>query len=271
MNVAVLITCHNRREKTLNCLSSLYAQEDLGAVRLKVWLVDDGSRDGTASEVHRRFPDVRVLAGGGELYWCGGMRLAWTRASEEAPAAFLWLNDDVTLRANALKILLASARAQPDAIIVGSCVSPQTDALTYGGRRRAGAHPGKLVAIPPGEALSPCDTFNGNILWVPYSVFSRIGPMSRYRHALGDYDYGYRAAAAGINRLVAPGILGTCSANPRSGTWEDATLRRNVRWRKMWSIKGLPPRDWWHFCLRHGGVRGPMFFLSPYFRVLLGR
>jgi GT2 family glycosyltransferase len=271
MNVAVLITCHNRREKTLNCLSSLDAQEGIGSLRLKVWLVDDGSDDGTADEVQRRFPNVRVLTSGGNLYWCGGMRMAWARASEEAPAAFLWLNDDVTLHSTALKVLEASARARPDAIIVGSCASPLTGEVSYGGRRRAGAHPGKLAVFAPGEALVPCDSFNGNILWVPYAVFSRIGPLSHYRHGMGDYDYGYRAVAAGIECLVAPGFLGVCSANARSGTWEDTTLGMSVRWRKIWGLKGLPPRDWWRFCLRHGGLRGPMFFLSPYLRVLLGR
>jgi len=271
MNVAVLITCHNRREKTLSCLESLFAQSGVGDIDLSVWLVDDGSEDGTAAAVRRLFPTVRMIAGNGDLFWCGGMRVAWAQAARERPAAYLWLNDDVRLYPGALGVLRASALAQPDAILIGSCACGRTGLLSYGGRRRLGLHPGKLGPVPPGEALRPCDTFEGNIVWVPQSVFARIGPLAPYRHAMGDIDYGYRAQAAGIGCFVAPGYLGACSANARAGTWEDETLSRRVRWRKIFGPKGLPPFDWWRFCRRHGGWRAPRFFVSPYCRILLRR
>ena len=49
MNVAVLMSCHNRCEMTLNCLARLASAFDATAdCSFKVFLTDDGSTDGTA-------------------------------------------------------------------------------------------------------------------------------------------------------------------------------------------------------------------------------
>jgi GT2 family glycosyltransferase len=199
------------------------------------------------------------------------MRAAWQAAAETKPDVFVWLNDDVTLKPRALETLRIAAQEQPAAIIVGSCVSAEAGELSYGGRRRLGMHPGKLAAIPPGDVLKPCDTFEGNIVWIPAAIYDRVGNLAPFRHAMGDIDYGYRATRAGFRIFIAPGYLGVCSNNSRGGTWEDAALPRSVRWRKLTGIKGLPPRDWWRFCRAHGRLRAPLYFVSPYGRVLFGR
>ena len=43
IRLAVLMTCHNRRQKTLACLAALQRQELPPNIVLKVYLVDDGS------------------------------------------------------------------------------------------------------------------------------------------------------------------------------------------------------------------------------------
>ena len=40
--IAVLITCHNRKEKTLKCLRTLYSQTLPAGAEISVYLVDDG-------------------------------------------------------------------------------------------------------------------------------------------------------------------------------------------------------------------------------------
>ena len=71
-DIAVLITCFNRRETTLRCLRALYEQELPAGAMLRVVLTDDGSSDGTGDAVRTEFPGVVVLQGDGNQYWVGG-------------------------------------------------------------------------------------------------------------------------------------------------------------------------------------------------------
>ena len=58
---AVLMTCHNRREKTKACLASLKNQDLPAGLSLDLWLVDDGSSDGTADMVRETWRDAHLL------------------------------------------------------------------------------------------------------------------------------------------------------------------------------------------------------------------
>ena len=80
INIAILITCHNRKKKTIKCLNNLYNQKYIGNIKFKVFLVDDKSSDGTSKTVKNLFPLVKTIKGNGNLFWTGGMRLAWKKA-----------------------------------------------------------------------------------------------------------------------------------------------------------------------------------------------
>ena len=92
--VAVLLTCHNRKAKTIECLKSLFKaiQFSKADSSFSVYLVDDGSTDGTAEAVLSNFPEVNVINGSGNLFWAGGMRLAWNTALQSNPDYYLLLN-----------------------------------------------------------------------------------------------------------------------------------------------------------------------------------
>ena len=97
-NIAVLLTCHNRKTKTIACLSSFFKATIPTEYELDIFLMDDGSADGTGEAVIELFPQVKVLKGDGNLFWAGGMRLAWkTAMSEKLYDAYLLINDDVVL------------------------------------------------------------------------------------------------------------------------------------------------------------------------------
>ena len=52
MKIAVLMTCYNRREKTLACLDALQKTSvSSGDIQLSIYLTDDGCSDGTAEAV----------------------------------------------------------------------------------------------------------------------------------------------------------------------------------------------------------------------------
>jgi GT2 family glycosyltransferase len=107
--VAALMAAHNRRDLTLACLRSLNAQRVPG-VTVDVFVLDDGSSDGTSEAIGEQFPEVTVLHGDGELFWSGGMRQAFAAAIAGDYDHYLWLNDDVYLDDSALAVLLDTAR-----------------------------------------------------------------------------------------------------------------------------------------------------------------
>jgi GT2 family glycosyltransferase len=232
-----------------------------------VYLTDDGSTDGTAEAVAAAFPDVTIIEGSGDLYWCRGTHRSWERAALTGYDGYLWLNDDVVLAGDAIPKLsdliddLASAGSQPG-IFVGSFADPVSGETTYGGQSRLSRwHPGKLERVEPHpHAAIPIDTFNGNFVYVPADVVNQIGIIDPvFSHATGDTDYGLRAKKAGIPVLLAPGFFGTCRRNP--------PVVHDLR--SIFGRKGLPWSDWLVFTRRHAR-RGtwPLAFAAPYVKAL---
>jgi GT2 family glycosyltransferase len=265
--VAALLTCFNRRETTLACLRSLYGQTALEDVELSTYLVDDGSSDGTGAAVRREFPQVIVLDGDGQRFWCGGMRLAWDEAFKGDHDHYLWLNDDTLLYPDALHRVLATAelvrgRLGADVIVTGATEDPKSGVCTYGGvAKRAGLFI-RFVLVEPGSEPVRCDTTHGNCVLVPRAVARRVGNLSSsFAHQLGDFDYGLRAGALGISCWVAPGFVGTCSLHAIAGSHLDATLPLRDRLRLMRKPAGPPPiTEWMIFMKRHSGWRWPLYW-----------
>jgi len=277
ITVAVLATCHNRKDKTLAALEAVYTQRSCAPFTALVYLVDDKSTDGTFAAVQRRFPQTRILHGDGSLYWNGGMRLAFQAAMEDDPDYYLWLNDDTNLYPTALYTLLATAQwamendGEPF-LIVGSIQDPDTGNLTYGGvGRHRWWHPLTFRPLPPAGVPLPCHTMQGNCVLISRAAARIVGNLSEeFTHGIGDIDYGLRARRLGCTIWVAPGYLGVCERNSQESTWLDPSLPLRQRLRDMSSPKGVPPGEFRTFARRHGGPLWPLFWLLPYRHLFSG-
>lgn len=271
--VAVLLTCHNRIRKTVQCLEALYSCDVPDRITIKIILVDDGSTDGTGETVRELFPDIEVIEGNGDLYWNRGMHLAFSHAIGQGFDAYIWLNDDTVLHSSSIVNLCETANAlqanyRNGVIVVGSAKSKETGKRTYGGIIRNDRLLQKSHLIEPGKEPLECNAMNGNIVYIPMDVVTKIGNLdASFRHAMGDIDYALRAVKAGVRIFVAPGYLGICEANSPKGTYFDKSLPRKQRWKKMLSPTGLPPRSWLIFTRRHYGIKWPLYFVWPYLKV----
>jgi GT2 family glycosyltransferase len=274
--IAVLITCHNRKDQTIACLDRLSSQVLPKDIALSVYLVDDGCTDGTGETVRVRYPAVTILKGNGSLFWCNGMRLAWRQAAQSDPDFYLWLNDDTFLRSDCLSMLIetwneSSGVGANSCIVVGSCCDPITGEFSYGGQMLRGHHPGRLnPALPDTVSVKQCDTFNGNCVLVARSAFQTVGIMRQFKHAMSDIDYGLLAKRAGVRVILAPGYVAECEVNFDPGSWYYNNLARRERWRLLLSRKGLPPGDWWKFLWTHVRLRAFLYWPVPYLRVIIG-
>lgn len=274
--IAVLITCHNRKAKTLACLDALFQCKLPEGYSLEVFLVNDGSTDGTEQAVREHYPQVTIIKGDGNLYWNGGMRVAFAAAMEKGFDFYLWLNDDTILHTPALPNLLALAKVEAlkhnkPAVIVGTTQSELGGRATYGGLRRLSVwrpltHKMVLEAEP-----APCETMNGNCVLIPSEIANKVGNLEpTFVHAMGDIDYGLRVSKAGFPITVLPGFIGVCERNPIDNTFMNTRLSLGGRWKKIMGLKGLPPKQRYLLVKRHAGLIWPLIFIWPYIKVLLG-
>lgn len=218
IRVSIAVTCFNRIGKTIQCLSSL-AQQAYGSsqdVRLSIFLVDDGSRDGTTEVVARKFPSVNIIQGTGSLYWAGGMRLALSYVLTEPCEYVVFLNNDVVLESDALAraISLIEKRKlkEKDTICVGSTLGLDGK-ITYGGYSVRKRSFGGLEFLPclPGPVDKYCDTMNGNFVCMSRAVFEKVGNISsNFVHQYADVEYGLRARRLGISLTLLANPIGVC-------------------------------------------------------------
>lgn len=277
MRLAALLTCFNRRDQTLACLHALHACRRPGGCELAVYLVDDGSLDGTGDAVRAAFPQVTVISGDGSLYWSGGMHRAFAAALRHDHDAYLWLNDDTLLYPQALEKLLdcgtdlAPGQDGRHDIIVGATCDAHSGQLTYGGlTSRSWWQPHHYVHLAVADRPQACSTLNGNCVLIPRAVARALGNIDpAFVHGIGDWDYGFRARRAGFGIWMAPGFVGTCSQNPRIvlPPAEAASIR--LQWRRTCAPKRVPPRAWYTFVRRHYGLFWPLYFIRPYVSAVL--
>lgn len=218
-SIAVLLTCFNRKSKTLKCLKQL--QESVTAldqqIELCIYLTDDGSTDGTSEAVSKHYPEIKILKGNGNLYWAGGMRNSWKTAVKGDYDAYLLLNDDTDVKENFLKTLLQThdycmATYGAAGIYIGATKDAKTQELSYGGAKLTNKFWFKYHFIAPTDTVQECDLGNANIMWVPKQVVQQIGILTEgYIHGVADYDYTLMAKKQNIPVLIAPGYLGTCT------------------------------------------------------------
>lgn len=220
VNISVLITCHNRREKTLNILKCLKSQKIDKNIKLLIYLVDDGSTDGTTEFVKKFYPEVILIKGNGKLFWGGALNLAWNTAvnSKSKIDYFLWLNDDVDLFddaiSNCLKYELINS--SKNYICVGSTMDSNTNLRSYGGYRLKKKKFNLINNYPviPNNDFQNIDIFNGNFVLIPFEVFNQVGFLDRlFIHIGGDTDYSLRAKNLGIKIVLMPGYVGYCDRN----------------------------------------------------------
>lgn len=274
--IGVLMTCHNRRDRTLACLRALRSASVHAGVSVAVHLVDDGSTDGTADAVQKEFDEVRLIRGDGSLYWNHGMRRAFQAACQVGYPMYLWLNDDTILDEGSMELLLHTrmeleTSGRRLAIIAGATQDPKTLEQTYGGVVHSGRwHPLHLRLVEPGTSPLPCDSFFGNCVLVPHDVVDLVGNLDPiFSHTFGDIDYGFRARNLGCTIWTPPGYVGMCPRNSIEGTWEDRSLRARERFRLAQTPKGLPPNEWKVVLRRQSPKLWPLYLTMPYVKIAL--
>jgi len=240
------MTCYNRVETTIRSLESLLRA--MKGFSYDVFLVDDASPDNTGAKVRERFPFTNVIRGNGSLYWAKGMRLAWETAVKQGDYDFyLWLNDDLILKRDALSGMFADYD-KAGSVIVGACSEDEEETMcSYGV-----SDVSDKKIIPNGQPQKANGWLNGNLVLVPKEVYKRIGMISgEYTHARADYDYAERLKKASIPFYGSSQYVGVCK-NDFSEKMLGMTLPQRVQ--MLWQPGYYNLRDLWLIRSKYHGI-----------------
>ena len=249
MKIPVLLTCHNRREKTTACLTSLlialerYNGLSESPIAFEVYLTDDGCTDGTVKAIKELFRDenkLHIVKGNGNLFWAGGMRLAWGEALKRHNEwdYYLLINDDVEFLSNVFDELFKAQSYSiehfgKEGLVSGiTCDKENPNKMTYGGSVYTNRLLGIKRRIEPNGDFQICDLTNANILLVPSKVVGEIGILDkRFKH-VGDYDYTFQAHRKGWPLILTAHFCGKCENDHRDpATEKKKVLSMNLKQR----------------------------------------
>ncbi len=109
LSVSGSIVAYHDRDEILNCLDSLKKQTK--GVCLKLYVVDNGSDDGTPSAVRAAFPDVCVIENGANLGFGAGHNKVLPQLSSRY---HVMINPDISLEEDTVSAMAAYMEEHPE-------------------------------------------------------------------------------------------------------------------------------------------------------------
>ncbi len=268
MDILILFTCYNRKDKTIKCMDSLIKNNKCN---IQFIVLDDNSTDGT-KEALQKYSNITVLSGDGNSFYSGGMRQAISYAKKQNLSMYEYvmiISDDVLFYPNIIEKLTEFSR-KTKGVVVGTTCDTKGN-VSYGGVIQVSKlRPSFKTVMSTEDKLAKCDTFCANCVLIPTDIFIKtdnIDPV--YKHSMGDFDYGFSIANQGYDIYASNIIVGICNDNPKKGTWLDTTLPRKIRLQKKESIKGLPFKKYFHYLYKnHGLFVAIIYSILPYVRII---
>jgi GT2 family glycosyltransferase len=228
----IILLNWNGLRDTVECIESCAR---LTYPRFRIVVIDNGSTDGSASVVHRRFPDVEVIETGCNLGFAGGNNVGIRHALENG-AGFIWLlNNDTVVEPDALSALVAVMEGDRTAGMAGSKIRyfDDRDRLWYAGAFLDGRVPYRcghrgLNEEDLGQYDDAGETgyVTGCSLLVRRELIEQIGLLDEGLFLyFEDTDWGSRARLSGWKLLYAPRSLVFHKASATMGGMEAPRMR----------------------------------------------
>jgi len=264
LKTAILITCYNRLETTIECLKHCFNSLSLiDRCDHDIFLLDDNSPDKSGEIIKKMYPSINVIYGNGKYFWSGGTRKLWEFASTKKDYDYyVWLNDDSILFKNAFSVIYNDLNDKKSSIILGTFISSNQNLneITYGGRDK------HLTLLKPSGEPQECSLINGNFVFIPKEVFKKVGFLSKmFTHNYGDTDYGLRAIKKNFKVFIASEVVGICNKNEIE-LWRRPNTRFFSRLKSFYKSKNFIITEVMYFQLIHFGF---FAFLKHFIGVFL--
>jgi hypothetical protein len=246
----------NGGEQNVECLDSLLAQ---GLAPSEIVFVDNGSVDGSADEIARRFPGVLLLRNRENLGFGEGANQGGREALARGAGHVFFVNNDVRLPAGSLDLLVRALAEKTDVGIVGPRVLYKSEpgrVWCAGGMLTWKENLSTLLGHrqldgPEWRASRDVDYVAGCALLVRREVLEKVGMFdAKYFAYMEDVDLCLRAKRAGFGvRLVGDAAAYHASSSATGGGY-------NPRRKYMMGVNSI-----W-FLKRHARAREWVRFLA---------
>lgn len=273
--VAALLTCHNRKDKTIKCLEHLTRafKKTKDSFVLDIYLTDDGSTDGTSEKVKELFPNAIVLEGDGNLFWVNGMNNSWKHALKENYDGYLLINDDTYVFDTLFEQIDLSEKScvlsyGEEGVYVGTTLDKKSGRVTYGGSVITNRILYKYYRLIPNGVIQKCDLGNANIMYVPKSVVKKVGVLSDgYLHGIADYDYTLKCVSKKVPVVIMPSTNGYCEYDHGDMyEYENKSLKERIR--HFYHPLGVDFKSRHLYMKKFFPVRAPFFYLVGWLKTI---
>ncbi|MBX3299110.1 MAG: glycosyltransferase family 2 protein [Acidobacteria bacterium] len=234
--VALVIPVYNRREITLQGLRSL-SKIDKTGLDVRIFIVDDGSTDGTADAIAAAFPDVTLIKGDGTLHYAAGTNRGIEAALEWEPDHIVTMNDDAVFHEQFLRRLVAAASENPRTI-VGALLLLWNEphrvfqvGQVWETLKGGWQIPDDLTAFTVPQSIFDVECIVGNCVLVPADAIRECGLMDekRFPHGWGDAQWMARFAKRGWRLVIEPRAYVWCEPNTYPKPLHKAGVRPAIR------------------------------------------
>jgi GT2 family glycosyltransferase len=208
--VYVIILNWNGWKDTAECVESCLK---LSYADSRILIVDNGSSDDSEAILRERFPDIELIQTGVNLGFAGGNN-AGIRYALNHGADYVWLlNNDTVVAPDALTALVAAARQEPKAGMLGSKIYyfDEPDRLWFAGGwinyriARTGHIGSGETDAGRYDTLRETDYITGCSLLVPRDVIESVGLMDeRFFLLFEETDWNERTRRSGWKILYVP-------------------------------------------------------------------
>ena len=218
--VALVIPVYNRRDTTLQALKSL-SRIDKRELDVRVYIVDDGSTDGTSDAIREHYPDTHLIQGDGTLHYAAGTNRGISAALEWEPDYIVAMNDDAVFHEQFLQRMIATARKHPRSI-VGALLLLWNEphkvfqvGQVWNTWKGGWQIPEDLTAFRVPQTAFEVECIVGNCVLFPTGAIRECGLMDekKFPHGWGDAQYLMRMRKGGWKLLIEPKAYVWCEPN----------------------------------------------------------
>ena len=219
-DISICIVSHSTRDLLDGCLSSLFGSET--CARFEVWVIDNGSHDGTLEMLAARYPQIRLIV----LASNEGYTRPMNKGLQSASGRYLMqLNPDTLINPGMLDTLLEFMEAHPEAGICTPKVLNRDGSLQRQCRRSA-ARPWDVFTYFSGlsrlfphsrlmgrylmtymdvDVIHPAEAVSGSCMLIRRAVVEQIGYLDERFYAYQeDADFCFWARQAGWEIFYVP-------------------------------------------------------------------